>query len=46
MPEITIPTLDGGQFDAYLSLPEAISNGEAAPCVIVIQEIFGVNKGI
>lgn len=39
---ITIPAADGGSFSAYMAVPEKTP----APCVIVIQEIFGVNKGL
>ena len=42
MPEITIPAKDGGSFNAYIAMPESTP----APCVIVIQEIFGINQGI
>ena len=33
-------------FDSYIALPEGVKNGDKAPCVIVIQEIFGINEGI
>lgn len=46
MPEIQVSAADGGDFKAYLALPAALKDGAKAPCVIVIQEIFGVNKGI
>ena len=39
---ITIEAPDGGEFKAYLSLPE----GGSGPGLIVLQEIFGVNKHI
>ncbi len=42
MTYITIPAKDKGSFQAYLAMPE----GTPAGCVIVIQEIFGVNQGI
>lgn len=35
---ITIPAKDGGSFKAYLSGP-----GHAAPAIVVLQEVFGVN---
>jgi len=40
MPEISIPAPDGGAFSAYLALPAVTP----APALLVIQEIFGVNK--
>lgn len=39
MPEIIIPSWDGGSFSAYIAMPEKTH----APVVIMIQEIFGVN---
>ena len=42
MSEITIPAKDDGSFKAYIAMPEVTP----APCVIVIQEIFGLNQGI
>ena len=42
MSEITIPSKDGGSFQAYIAMPDALP----APAVIVIQEIFGVNDGM
>ncbi|MGZ9108239.1 MAG: dienelactone hydrolase family protein [Micavibrio sp.] len=39
MPEIIIPSKDGGSFSAYVAMPEVLP----APTVILIQEIFGVN---
>lgn len=42
MPNITVPAKDGGSFDAYFAVPETTPAG----CVIVIQEIFGINQGI
>lgn len=38
---LTIDTTDGLQFDAYVSRPSAAAD---APVVVVIQEIFGINK--
>lgn len=40
MSEITIPTADGGSFTAYAAQPAVTP----APGLVVIQEIFGVNK--
>jgi carboxymethylenebutenolidase len=40
--KITIAPEDGGRFSAYVSLPQSGSG----PAVIVLQEIFGVNKEI
>ena len=41
---IRISAIDGsGDFSAYLATPDT---QEKAPCVVVIQEIFGVNAGI
>lgn len=40
MPDITIQASDGGSFSAYLATP---SSG-TGPGLVVIQEIFGVNK--
>jgi carboxymethylenebutenolidase len=37
---VTVKSFDGGEFDAYLSLPE----GGYGPGIVVLQEIFGVNK--
>jgi len=37
--EIEIPSRDGGVFKAYVAMP----HHRPAPCVLVIQEIFGVN---
>lgn len=40
---VTISTLDGeGSFDCYCARP----SGEATAAIVVIQEIFGVNRGI
>ena len=33
-----------GTFKAYIAMPEAAQNGDKCPAIIVIQEIFGVNK--
>ncbi|MBO0863153.1 MAG: dienelactone hydrolase family protein [Chloracidobacterium sp.] len=35
----TIPSFDGGEFDAYLALPP----GGYGPGIVLLQEIFGVN---
>lgn len=40
MSSVTINAADGGTFSAYLAEPEQ----ESAPGILVIQEIFGVNK--
>ncbi|MFO1189340.1 MAG: dienelactone hydrolase family protein [Alphaproteobacteria bacterium] len=40
MSEITIKAADGGEFMAYVAKPKAAK----APGVLVIQEVFGVNK--
>lgn len=40
MPDITIKAADGGSFTGYLAAPA----GGKGPGVLVIQEIFGVNK--
>jgi carboxymethylenebutenolidase len=40
MPDITIQSRDGGSFSAYLALP----SGGRGPGLLLIQEIFGVNK--
>jgi len=37
---VTIKSFDGGEFDAYLSLPA----GGYGPGIVVLQEIFGVNS--
>jgi len=39
---ITIKSFDGGEFDAYLSLPAS----GYGPGIVVLQEIFGVNRNI
>lgn len=41
--DITIKSKDGGKFSAYLALPRT---DVPAPAVIVIQEIFGVNRNM
>lgn len=41
MPDITIPTRDGGSFSAYAALPPG---GGRVPGIVCIQEIFGINK--
>ena len=43
MTDLTIASRNGGSFNAHIALPQTEA---AAPCVIVIQEIFGVNEGI
>ncbi len=40
LPQISIATTDGGNFGAYLALPETTP----APAVICIQEVYGVNR--
>ncbi len=40
MPDITIPSKDGGSFSAYMAVPAKLP----APALVVIQEIFGVNQ--
>ncbi len=40
MPDVTIRAADGGSFSAYLATPSA----GRGPGVVLIQEIFGVNK--
>ena len=40
MPDIEIPAGDGATFNAYAALPE----GGSGPVIILIQEIFGVNR--
>jgi carboxymethylenebutenolidase len=40
MPTLTVNTSDNRSFDCYLALPEK----RPAPGVVVLQEIFGVNK--
>ena len=39
---VTIKSFDGGEFDAYLALPA----GGYGPGIVVLQEIFGVNKSL
>jgi carboxymethylenebutenolidase len=39
MSDIIIPAKDGGSFAAYVAMPKVLP----APCVIMIQEIFGIN---
>jgi carboxymethylenebutenolidase len=41
MPEVTLKSIEGGAFSAYLSLPPA-SRGKV-PGIIMMQQIFGVN---
>lgn len=40
MPTTTVTARDGGSFSAYVALPSVTP----APAIVVIQEIFGVNK--
>ncbi len=40
MPELRMPSKDGGAFMAYIAMPKKLP----APTVVMIQEIFGVNK--
>lgn len=40
MTEMTIPAKDGGSFTAYVAMPDKTP----APAIIVIQEIFGINR--
>lgn len=40
MPDVTIAAKDGGAFGAYLATPQS----GAGPGLVVIQEIFGVNR--
>jgi carboxymethylenebutenolidase len=42
MPDIQIKSLEGHDFSAYCAMPPR----ERGPCLIVIQEIFGVNAGM
>jgi carboxymethylenebutenolidase len=41
MPNVTIKTNDGGEFSAYLSLPQSAKG--KVPGIIMMQQIFGVN---
>ena len=43
MAEISIKTADG-TFSAYVAAPRSLAPGKKAPGILVIQEIFGVNK--
>ena len=43
MPDIDIAASDGGGFTGYLAVPPG---GGAVPGIVLIQEIFGVNKVI
>src|SRR5207253_5330991 len=36
----TLKSFDGGEFDAYMALPAS----GYGPCIVVLQEIFGVNE--
>jgi len=40
MSSVMIESKDGGQFEAYIAMPETLP----APAIIMIQEIFGVNQ--
>ena len=40
MPDVKIAARDGGSFSAYVSKPAS----GVGPGILVIQEIFGVNK--
>ena len=40
---LTITTPDGA-FSAYVARPQAVREAASAPAIVVIQEIFGVNK--
>jgi len=42
--EIKIPAYDGGAFDAYIAMPKDADRDNQYPAIILIQEIFGVNK--
>lgn len=44
MPELTMTDKDGTSFYSYISYPKNLKINETAPCVVMIQEIFGVNK--
>lgn len=45
MTDISIPAADGGSFSAYVAKPAQGSQaGGKAPAIVIIQEIFGVNK--
>ena len=46
MADVTIRAADGGSFSAYLATPHSASAGGTGrgPGVVLIQEIFGVNK--
>ena len=47
MSNLTIAAKDGGSFGSYIALPEIVTQeGKTAPCVIIIQEIFGINEGL
>jgi len=44
--QLTISTSEGSSFESYIAHPDNVSADNKASCVIVIQEIFGVNEGI
>jgi len=46
MPDVTIRAADGGSFSAYLATPTGAAAGGTGrgPGILLIQEIFGVNK--
>lgn len=46
MSTLSIPTQNNKSFDSYICFPPTLKEGQTAPCVIVIQEIFGINKVI
>ena len=41
-----IPLTNGQKMGGYIAAPEGMSDVDKLPCVIVIQEIFGVNEGL
>ena len=41
-----IQLASGKTMDAYRAMPEGMDSASKLPCVIVIQEIFGVNEGL
>jgi len=40
----SILSFDGGKFDAYLALPSGHQLGQTGPGIVLLQEIFGVNR--